>query len=124
MNKEEIINKKLQSLSKSKFRNSFSLNKKQIEYINNKGIIEIKNHAFKIINERLKPSKIENDGHQTPYKGHPIFVAQHACACCCRSCLYKWHNISIDKELTDNEINYIVTLLMYWIKNNLKSKKM
>ena len=49
-------------------------------------------------------------------KGHPVFIAQHDCACCCRSCLEKWHKIPKDRDLTEKEINYIVNLLMLWIK--------
>lgn len=111
----------LLKLSKSKFRNSFHLNKKMKDYINNKGIEKIKDHAFDFINKRLKPKEIINDGKQTPYRGHPVFIAQHACACCCRGCLEKWHHIPKNRELTINEINYIVNLLMKWIEKELNN---
>lgn len=121
MNKKEIINKKLEELSKSKFRTSFHLNKKMIVYVKEKGFETIKNHAYDFIEERLKPENPKNDGKQTPMKQiHPVFIAQHACACCCRSCLQKWHHIPKGKELTNNEINYIVTLLLEWIKRECK----
>ena len=110
----------LYTLSKSKFRSSFHLNKKLKEYVNEKGLDKIKEHAYIFINERLKPSYIENDGKQTPMKGHPVFVAQHACACCCRTCLYKWHKIDKNKELNQKEIDYIVNLLIEWIKKEIK----
>ena len=112
MNYENILYK----LSKSKFRSSFHLNNKMKEYVNEKGIKTIEEHAYDFINKRLRPKYIENDGKQTPMKGHPVFLAQHACACCCRSCLEKWYKISKNKELTDEEVNYIVNLLMEWIK--------
>ena len=51
---------------------------------------------------------------------HPVFIAQHATGCCCRGCLEKWHHIPKNKELSDNEVNYIVTLIMEWIKKQLK----
>ena len=105
----------LKRLSYSKFRSSFHLNKKMNEYIDNKGFDVIKNHAFDFINQRLK-TKHENDGKQTPMKGHPVFIAQHACACCCRSCLEKWHHIKQNKTLSEEEIEYIVNLLMKWIE--------
>ena len=57
-----------------------------------------------------------NDGKQTPMKGHPVFIAQHACACCCRGCLEKWHHIPNGKNLNKKEIDYIVNLIMLWIK--------
>lgn len=106
---------KLDELSKSKFRSSFHLRKYMIDYINDKGLDKIKEHAYDFINIRLKPKDIPNDGKQTPMKGHPVFIAQHACACCCRGCLYKWHHIEKDKELSDEEVDYIVNLLMKWI---------
>lgn len=111
----------LYKLSKSKFRSSFHLNKQLKEYVNDKGLDKIKEHAFDFINQRLKPKYIENDGKQTPMKGHPVFIAQHACACCCRRCLEKWHHILKNKELNEKEINYIVNLLIEWIKNEINS---
>ena len=119
MEKNEIISKKISSLSKSKFRSSFHLNKKLKEYVNDKGLEKIEEHANDFINSRLRPSFIENDGKQTPMKGHPIFIAQHACGCCCRGCLEKWLKISKGRELTDEEVSYIVKLLMTWIKNEI-----
>lgn len=110
----------LEKLSKSKFRNSFHLRKYMVDYINEKGMDEIRKHAYDFINKRLAPSVIPNDGKQTPMKGHPVFIAQHACACCCRSCLEKWHHIPKGKNLTEKEINYIVNLLMMWITKQLQ----
>ena len=60
-----------------------------------------------------------NDGQQTPMKGHPVFVAQHATACCCRSCLEKWHRIPAGKALNAEERSYIVDVLMNWIERQL-----
>ena len=114
-----FIDKKLDSLSKSKFRSSFKLRKKEYEYMMGKTIDEIEEHAFKFIVERLKCNNI-NDGKQTPMKGHPVFIAQHATGTCCRGCLYKWHHISKDKVLEDREINFVVALIMEWIKRNMK----
>lgn len=120
MTNKEIINKKLLELSKSRFRSSFNLKDNMIDYINEKGFNNIKNHAYNFINERLAPANPINDGKQTPMKGHPVFIAQHACACCCRNCLEKWHHIPKNKELTNNEVNYIVMLLITWIKKEYR----
>lgn len=111
MNYEDMLYR----LSKSKFRSSFKLKTKDIDYINEKGFDTIKSHAYDFISKRLAPEVILNDGKQTPMRGHPVFIAQHATATCCRSCLYKWHKIKPDKELNYNEINYIVKLIMLWI---------
>ena len=123
-NKEKkIIINKLNSLSKSKFRSSFHLRKYMIEYIDEKGIEIIKKHTIDFINEKLAPANPKNDGKQTPTKGHPVFIAQHACACCCRSCLEKWHHIPKGKVLNSNEKNYIYMLLVTWILNEYKRQK-
>lgn len=114
------INKKLESLSKSKFRSSFHLRKYMISYIDEKGLDIVKSHAIDFVNEKLVPSNPINDGKQTPMKGHPVFIAMHACGCCCRSCLEKWHNIPKGRELTDTEKDYIVSLLMIWIIREYK----
>ena len=121
MIKEEIINNKLEELSKSKFRSSFKLNRKMIDYIDNVGMNKILEHSYDFINNRLAPANPNNDGKQTPMKGHPVFIAQHACACCCRGCLEKWHHIPKGRNLTNNEINYIVSLLIEWITREYKN---
>ena len=113
---EEILYR----LSKSKFRSSFHLNKKMKEYVNEKGIDKIEEHAYDFINKRLKPAIIENDGKQTPMKGHPVFIAQHATATCCRGCLEKWHHIKKGRELTNVEVDYIVNIIVKWIKKELE----
>lgn len=117
----EIINKKLEELNKSKFRNRFHLSKKEIDYINKIGLGKIKEHTKDFIIKRLSPKVILNDGKQTPMRGHPTFIAQHATGTCCRNCLYKWHHIAKDKELNEKEINYIVELIINWIKNDYKN---
>ena len=121
MTKEEIIDNKLKELSNSKFRSSFKLNNNMINYIDKVGMNKIIEHAYDFINIRLAPANPTNDGKQTPMKGHPIFIAQHACACCCRGCLSKWHKIPKNKELTNNQINYIVSLLIRWIEIQYKN---
>lgn len=110
----------LDSLSKSKFRNSFHLRQKDFDYIKSKGIDTIKAHAYDFINTRLSNTSKIPDGKQTPTKGHPVFIAQHATATCCRECLYKWHKIEKDRLLTQSEIDYIVDIIMQWIAREIK----
>lgn len=112
--------KKLDSLSKSKFRSSFKLREKDKRYVLDNGINKIIQHAYDIVNKRLALENISNDGKQTPMKGHPVFVSQHATGTCCRSCLYKWHGIEKNRRLTDNEINYVVNIIISWIIRELK----
>lgn len=106
-------------LSKSKFRSKFKLSLKDKEYIKEKGINKIKEHAYDFINKRLAPKETLNDGKQTPMRGHPVFIAQHATGTCCRGCLYKWHKISEGRELTNEEVDYVVNVIMKWISNNI-----
>lgn len=119
MSEEELINEMLLKLEKSKFRNSFHLKAKEKNYIEEKGINVIRCHAMDFINKRLAPMNPKNDGSQTPMKGHPVFIAQHATSTCCRGCLYKWHHIKDDHDLTNEEINYIVNLIMKWIEKEM-----
>ncbi len=107
----------LEKLSKSKFRSSFRLNSSMKKYVVDKGVDVIEKHAYDFINKRLKPEIIENDGKQTPMRQtHPVFIAQHACACCCRGCLEKWYKIPKGRCLSDDEVKYIVAIIMDWIK--------
>lgn len=108
-------------LSKSNFRSRFHLKDKDKEYVKEKGIDEVMDHAYQFIDKRLSSSFIENDGRQTPMRGHPVFIAQHATATCCRECIEKWHHIKKDKELTEDEKEYLVSVIMKWIDEELVS---
>ena len=110
-------------LSKSKFRSSFHLIDKDKKYIEEKGIDTIKKHAYDFINNRLSDVSKVIDGKQTPIRGHPVFIAQHATACCCRGCLEKWYHIPKGRLLTKKEIDYIVNIIMKWINNEMDRKE-
>jgi hypothetical protein len=73
-------------------------------------------HARDFIAQRLAPEQPVNDGKQTPWKGHPVFVAQHATATCCRSCLAKWHRIGKGHPLTDEEQRHVLDALERWLR--------
>jgi len=106
----------LKRLQKSKFRSKFKLTEKDRQYIQDKGIDTIREHALDFISKRIAPQYPKNDGKQTPMRGHPVFIAQHGTATCCRGCIQKWHGIKIGKELSDREIQFLVELIMGWIK--------
>lgn len=110
------INEALERLNKSAFRSKFHLSQKDIEYIKDKGLDTIRQHAKDFIKKRLAPAVISNDGEQTPMRGHPVFIAQHACACCCRGCLNKWYKVQKNTQLTEIQQEKIVNLLMAWIE--------
>ncbi len=106
-------------LAKSAFRSRFRLTQKDKSYIVSKGMATIRRHAIDFVTKRLAPAVIPNDGKQTPLRGHPVFLAQHATGCCCRSCLSKWHHIPAGRQLTEEEQQYIVAVLMTWIERQL-----
>ncbi len=121
MNGEEL-KKLFNRLDHSKFRSSFHLAKKYKDYCNEKGLDVIEQHARDFISKRIAPAVILNDGKQTPMKNHPVFIAQHATATCCRGCIEKWHKFPQHRELTKAEQEYLVSVIMEWIKQQINSK--
>ena len=115
---ENILN----SLSKSKFRSKFHLKQKDKDYIKEKGMDKIREHAYDYTNKRLAPANIPNDGKQTPMRGHPVFIAQHATATCCRGCLYKWHKIRKGMDLSQEQKDYVVKVIMTWIEKEMHNE--
>ena len=87
MTKEEWYQQLFERLGNSKFRSSFHLKQKDIEYIQEKGLDTIREHARGFIAKREAPAAIPNDGKQTPMRGHPVFIVQHATTTCCRECI-------------------------------------
>ena len=116
MTKEEWFTQLFDHLEHSKFRSSFHLKQQDIDYINEKGLDTIREHAREFIAKREAPAVIPNDGKQTPMKGHPVFVAQHATATCCRECIRKWHKIQPGRELSRIQQEYLVDVIMTWIE--------
>lgn len=108
----------LRRLKQSKFRRSFKLTAQDQAYLHAKGYALIRTHAQAFVKERLAAPYPKNDGKQTPFHGHPVFTAQHACACCCRGCLAKWHHIPRGIALDEATQEAIVDLLMAWLQLN------
>lgn len=109
-----------QRIKRSKFRSSFHLKEKEKTYVREKGLDVIEKHAYDFILQRLSAKEPVNDGVQTPMKGHPVFIAQHATGTCCRGCLEKWHRIPKDAALTQVQIEYIVSIVMIWIEKEVE----
>lgn len=107
-------------LSKSQFRSGFALKEKERAYVEEKGMETICSHARDIIRQRLAPAQPPNDGKQTPMKGHPVFIAQHATGICCRGCLEKWHKIPKERQLSEQEQEYVVKVILEWIRRQIK----
>jgi predicted Fe-S protein YdhL (DUF1289 family) len=102
-------------LSRSDFRRRFLLRAAEREYLERKGLGTVMSHGEKFIDERIAPADPPNDGKQTPMRNHPIFVAQHATATCCRGCLEKWHSIPRRQALSAEEKAYILSVLRRWL---------
>ena len=102
-------------LEQSPFRSRFRLGPKDRAYLEQRGLDAVREHARDFVGKRLAAAAPVNDGKQTPWRGHPVFVAQHATATCCRSCLAKWHGIAAGQELTDDEQAHVVSAIMRWL---------
>lgn len=108
-------------LARSKFRSRFCLSAAERSYANDKGRSTILRHTKDFVAGRLAQAHPKNDGKQTPMRGHPAFVAQHATATCCRSCLKKWHGIDSGRPMSDAEQEKVVSLIMMWIDRQMRS---
>lgn len=103
------------ALSASPFRRRFSLRGKELEYLRRKGLPVVMEHAADFIEKRLAAAAPANDGKQTPMRHHPVFIAQHATATCCRGCLQKWHAIPKGRELDAAEKQHILAVIKEWL---------
>ena len=102
-------------LSRSEFRSRFHLSEEDKDYVEKHGMDVLRLHAKEIIEKRLADANPKNDGKQTPMRGHPVFIGQHATATCCRGCMEKWHGIPKGHALTMGEQEHIADILMEWI---------
>lgn len=116
---DQQIDTLLDVLSRRPFRAKFRLGSNERDIIYSKGRPTIRQHTFDIISQRLASAYPHKDGKQTPYKGHPVFIAQHATATCCRSCLMRWHHIPKGKELGHNEKIYVTRVIIRWLQRQL-----
>ena len=115
--RKKAIDDKLDDLSN--VISNFKLSDADKKYVEEKGMSIIRLEALDFIKRRVASGTIFNDGTQTPYEGHPVFVAQHATGTCCRACLYKYHGIFNGKRLLRSEIDYLIDLIMTWIQREM-----
>ena len=118
---EAWIQDTLARLGHSRFRAGFSLSAKDRAYARAKGRDTIDRHAHEMLAKRVGPAYPFKDGKQTPYRGHPVFTAQHATATCCRGCIERWHHIPRGRALTDAEVDALARLVMAWVERDLVS---
>lgn len=104
-----------EALAQSRFRSRFALGVREQADLDRHGTAVIREHAARFIGDRLAPAEPPNDGKQTPMRNHPVFIAQHATATCCRGCLAKWHGIAAHRALTEAEQRYVGDVIMAWL---------
>lgn len=109
----------LQRLSHSSFRAKFALSVHDRQYARDKGRATIARHTHELLRARVGDAEPVKDGKQTPFRGHPVFTAQHATATCCRGCIEKWHHIPKGRELSEEQIDALSALVMAWIERDL-----
>ncbi|MEN4871301.1 DUF4186 domain-containing protein [Kosakonia cowanii] len=110
-------------LGRSTFRSRFRLGAKERHYCEEKGAEVIASHAADFVARRLAPALPDNDGKQTPMRGHPVFIAQHATATCCRGCLAKWHAIAPGQPLSPAQQQYVVDVIYHWLVIQMNSPR-
>src|SRR4051794_16016367 len=112
------IDDRLDALAEQPFRAKFHLRGRERAFVQLRGMTTVRQHAFDLIAKRLAPAEPYKDGKQTPWRGHPVFVAQHATATCCRSCLAKWHAIPAGRPLSPDEQEHAVSAIMRWLNQS------
>jgi hypothetical protein len=115
----QSMDDRIEAIGNQPFRAKFHLRGRDRATAILRGPSAIRAHARDLIAQRLAPAQPRNDGKQTPYRGHPVFVAQHATATCCRNCLRKHHGIEPGVELTPEQQDYVVDVVCRWIELEL-----
>jgi hypothetical protein len=105
------------ALERSRFRTRFRLGPREQAYLASRGMETVLSHASDFVAQRLAPAQPHNDGRQTPMRGHPVFIAQHATATCCRGCLAKWHGIPSGRPLDPAEQAHAVAAIARWLRD-------
>jgi hypothetical protein len=117
-----LIDERLARLAQQPFRAKFHLRGRDRGLAQLHGPARLREHAREILTKRVAPAEPSKDGKQTPYRGHPVFVAQHATATCCRGCLARWHGIAKGADLTAEELDYAVEVISRWIASELGTR--
>lgn len=113
------LDRRLDRIAQQPFRARFHLRGRDRAYAQTRSKRTIRDHADDLVRRRLAPAEPYKDGKQTPYRGHPVFVAQHATGTCCRTCLQTWHGIAKGHELSADERGYVVDVIVRWVEREL-----
>ncbi len=117
------LDTRLARITRHPFRAKFHVRGRDRAIVDLRGMTTLRAHAADLIEKRLAPAQPVKDGRQTPYRGHPVFVAQHATATCCRGCLEKWHGIARGRTLGEAERAYVVEVICRWIVADLAAAR-
>lgn len=113
------LDEAFERLSRSAFRRRFRLEGRELAYLQMWGVPHVMKQAADLIRQRLAPAEPKNDGRQTPWRNHPVFVAQHATATCCRGCLEKVHEIEKGHALEDAELRHVLAAIERWLRTQV-----
>jgi len=116
------IDSRLDRITRHPFRAKFHIRGRDRAIVDLRGMATVRTHAADFVANRLAPAEPHKDGKQTPYRGHPVFVAQHATATCCRTCLQRWHRIPTGRPLSRTEQTYVVDVICRWIDRDLAGR--
>jgi hypothetical protein len=113
------IDERIDHIGRDPFRTRFRLRGRDRAFVQLRAVSAVRTHADDLFAQRVAPAEPHKDGRQTPYRGHPVFVAQHATATCCRTCLERRHQIPKGRELDPDEQAYAVEVICRWIEREL-----
>jgi hypothetical protein len=113
------LDEAFERLARSGFRRRFRLEGRELAYLQTWGVPHVMKQAADLIRKRLAPAEPKNDGRQTPWRNHPVFVAQHATATCCRGCLEKIHEIEKGHALGDAEFQHVLAAIERWLRSQV-----
>ncbi|MBC7574384.1 MAG: DUF4186 domain-containing protein [Herminiimonas sp.] len=113
----------LAALGRSPFRRKFRLSPADRAFVRESGLEQVLEEARIFVSARLGPAEPVNEGRQTPFRGHPVSVAQHGTATCCRRCLQKWHHIPAGRRLLAAEEDYIVRVIGAWLQSQMRPQR-
>jgi hypothetical protein len=102
-------------LARIPFRRRFALRGRELAYLQTWGLRHVMKQARELIGRRVAPAALFNDGKQTPWRNHPVFVAQHATATCCRGCLETLHGIPRGHLLEASELDHVLAAIERWL---------
>jgi hypothetical protein len=92
---------------------------KALEHAKKNGLAKILEHVPKRLKQSIGKAMPFRDGTQTPFSERAEYYAQHATATCCRKCVEEWHGIPQGQELTEEELAYLSSLAVLYLKERL-----